>query len=127
MLKDNEYKLENNIFKIYRVENMDVKRILEEISQSINDIDLYIHEDTDGEMMSINGTYNIEYLINNASELFAEALDYSSITVNISGNYQGEPISIVLNLSTNEIILVTENPNLELSQFINDNSNHISI
>ena len=85
---------------------MQLQDLFKTISESsLEDINVYVDEDVDGEMKSIQGSYDLDDIIENGESILSNTLDYDGLTISFNGKYNNIRVSIVVSPKKREVTL----------------------
>lgn len=102
----------------WRYGDMTLKRILKSISSNMDIHRAEIHEDVDGEMMSIGGIYDINDLIGNIDSILSRALFIEDVTIVLSGEYKNRKINVYIEPHKKEVSIYPSNGKVSIEDII---------
>lgn len=110
------------IRKYYDLKDDSVVELLAGIKNAnVDGLIMSVREDTDGEMMSISGTYSADKLIENYDYYMSEALYPAEVKINCAGEYLGSEIIVSISPVNKDVTLITKNDALELPEIVKKN------
>ena len=121
------YIIVDKFFRIYKMDDeMQLQDLFKTISESsLEDINVYVDEDVDGEMKSIQGSYDLDDIIENGESILSNTLDYDGLTISFNGKYNNIRVSIVVSPKKREVTLVTKEKELGLNRVLSKESTHV--
>lgn len=124
MILTSQYKVYDNFYKIYNFEESTIIDLINLINNSDIEIkNIYIDENVEKNMKSIQGTYSIQEILENYNELIKQALYPTEVSLSINGLYNNEKIQVIFKTKTKDAILITANFDLELDKILTHKEN----